>query len=296
VAALDSRTALASAGDTIEETTDGGEHWSVLFPGVEGHSGTIRDLEWVTATVAFAASSYGLLRLQARPAGWSRVNDRSDLKRLDFLTPLEGYVIAGDRVLRTADGGTTFAGVEVGLEAVSWIQWVDSSHAWAAGPRGVVATSDGGHSWARQLDFPQMPGAGWTQVGIRDDLTGFAYHRAGESGVLYHTSDGGRKWTPAPARLEGPTSDLVVTGPASALVLQGTEGAGAELCATDDAGGHWRCSDLPLRGGPGQLAVRGKTRWLALQDGGAVFAASQDGHTWGPAQRRTLDASGQPQR
>lgn len=299
VAALDSRTAMASAGDMIERTTDGGQHWTVLFPGVAAHNGTVRDLEWVTATVAFAASSYGLLRLDTEPAGWSLVNRRDDLQRLDFLTPLEGYVIAGDRVLRTADGGGTFAGLDVGLDVVSWIQWVTFNQGWAAGPRGVVATSDGGHSWRRQLDFidpPSTAGApgaavapAWTQVGIRDDLTGFAYHRDGGTGLLFHTRDGGSKWTPAPRQLEGTTSDLVVTGRTSAELVQAKAPGRSQLCGTEDAGASWHCSDLPLGGDPGQLAVRGRTQWLALQDSGAVFATSSDGRTWA-ARRRPLDA------
>ena len=150
VAALDSRVALVSAGDVIEQTTDGGATWTVLFPGQREHLGTVRDLEWVTASVAFAATSYGLVRIDSRAGRWALVNGRQDLRRLDFLTLLEGYAVVADRLVRTADGGRTFADVDVGLAAVSWIQWVTVDHAWAAGPSGVVGTSDGGHTWSRR--------------------------------------------------------------------------------------------------------------------------------------------------
>ena len=56
MAARTAREALVSAGDVIERTTDGGASWTVLFAGMNGHRGTVRDLEWVTGTVAYAAT------------------------------------------------------------------------------------------------------------------------------------------------------------------------------------------------------------------------------------------------
>lgn len=292
VAALNSQVALASAGDAIERTTDGGQHWTVLFPGADGHKGTVRDLEWVTGTVAFAATSYGLLRMDTDPVSWSRVGDRTDLQRLDLLSPLLGYAVAGDRLVKTEDGGKNFAEVDVGLGSVSWIQWVSPTRGWAAGPRGIVTTSDAGRSWNLQFAFNDAPSttAGTTQVGIRDDLTGFAYHRAGGGSVLLHTTDGGQSWTPAPRLPAGVTSDLVVTGPQAVELLQATGDARSQLCSTADAGGSWHCSDLPVGGAPGQLSIKGHTRWLALQDSGAVFAVSRDSQTWA-AHRRPLETA-----
>lgn len=289
VAARSAREALASSGDVIERTQDGGETWTVVFAGMNGHRGTVRDLEWVTGTVAFAATSYGLLRIDTGPPGLSLVNPRSDVRRIDFVTPLVGYAIANDRVIRTADGGRTFADLDVGLTLVSWIQWVSAANAWAAGPRGVVATRDGGHTWTQQLVFNDAPeSAGtvpWTQVGFTDPLNGFAYHRAGDVNSLLHTSDGGGNWEPAPRLPSGETSELVVTGPASAELIQTLAPGKPSLCSTANAGMTWHCSDLPLPGDPGQLVARGAARWLALLDSGAVFAVSKNGDTWSTRRR-----------
>jgi photosystem II stability/assembly factor-like uncharacterized protein len=289
VAALDSRVALVSAGDVIEQTTDGGVTWTVLFPGEREHRGTVRDLEWVTASVAFAATSYGLIRIDSRAGRWTLVNSRQDLRRLDFLTLLEGYAIVADRIVRTVDGGDTFADMDVGLEAVSWIQWVTAEHAWAAGPSGVVATSDGGHTWSRQLDFYDPPHlSAWTQVGFRDPLHGFAYHRAGAAGRLLYTANGGESWTAAVVPAAAETSDLVVTGLRSAeLVASPAEGP-SQLCATSDTGATWSCTALPLGGVAGEESVKGRTHWLALHDSGAVFGISQDGSTWSAHRRPFL--------
>jgi photosystem II stability/assembly factor-like uncharacterized protein len=298
VAARTPREALVSAGDVIERTEDGGASWSVLFAGMNGHRGTVRDLEWVTGTVAFAATSYGLLRLDTRPPGFTVVNQRTDVLRLDFLTPLEGYAIAADRVLKTADGGRTFADLDVGLTLVNWIQWVSAGQAWAAGPRGVVATIDGGRTWRQQLEFKDSPETAgslpWTQVGFTDGLNGFAYHHADDTNTLLHTSDGGRSWEPAAEVPVGSTSDLAVTGPESAELVQLSAPGRPSLCATVDAGMSWRCSELPLPGGPGQIVVKGAARWLALFDSGAVFAVSQNGETWSTRRRAFQAVQGLP--
>jgi photosystem II stability/assembly factor-like uncharacterized protein len=299
VAARNPREALVSAGDVIERTEDGGASWTVLFAGMDGHRGTVRDLEWVTGTLAFAATSYGLLRLDTRPPGFSLVNQRTDFRRLDFLTPLEGYAIAEDRVLKTADGGRTFADLDVGLTLVSWIQWVSAGQAWAAGPRGVVATIDGGRTWRQQLEFKDSPETAgslpWTQVGFVDGLSGFAYHHADDTNTLLHTSDGGRSWEPAAEVPVGATSDLVVTGPESAELVQHSAPGRPSLCATVDAGMSWRCSVLPLPGDPGQMVVKGAARWLALFDSGAVFAVSQNGQTWSTRRRAFQAVPGLPE-
>ena len=298
VAARTARDALVSTGDVIERTQDGGESWTVVFAGMNGHRGTVRDLEWVTGTVAFAATSYGLLRIDTRPPGFSLVNQRGDVHRIDFVTPLVGYAIADDRVIRTADGGRTFADVDVGLTLVSWIQWVSAGYAWAAGPRGVVATREGGRTWTQQLVFNDSPDSGdsvpWTQVGFTDQLNGFAYHRAGDVNALLHTSDGGSNWEPAPRLPAGVTSDLVVTGPDSAELVQTTAPGRPSRCATADAGMTWRCSELPLPGGPGQMVAKGAARWLALLDSGAVFAVTQNGETWSTLRRPFQAPAGSP--
>ena len=297
VAARSSRLALFSAGDVIEKTEDGGASWSVLFGGMQGHRGTVRDLQWVTGAVAFAATSYGLMRLDTGRSHFSMVNDRADISRIDFLSPLEGYAIAEDRVVKTADGGRTFSDLDVGLTLVDWIQWISTAEAWAAGPRGVVATVDGGRTWTHELTFEDAPDSSSpqpaTQVQFSDAMNGFAYHRAGESSALLHTSDGGRNWVPAPTVPEGATSDLVVTGPESAEVVQLAAPGRPSLCSTYDAGMSWRCSGLPISGSPGQLVVKGAARWLALLDSDAVFAVSQNGRSWS-LKRQPMQSSATP--
>jgi photosystem II stability/assembly factor-like uncharacterized protein len=292
VAARSGREGLMSAGDVIEQTEDGGQSWTVLFAGANGHRGTVRDLEWVTGTIAFAATTYGLLRLNTQAPSFSVVNQRTDVRRIDFITPLVGYAVADDRVIRTADGGRSFTDLDVGLTLVSWIQWVTAGRAWAAGPRGVVATIDGGRTWAQQLEFkdPAEDSDGadslpWTQVGFADELNGFAYHRAGNVNTLMHTSDGGSTWEPAPRLPTGTTSNLVVTGPQSAELVQPSAPGRPSLCATSDAGMSWHCSELPMPGNPGQMVAQGAARWLALLDSGAVFAVSQNGDTWSTRRR-----------
>jgi photosystem II stability/assembly factor-like uncharacterized protein len=280
-------------------TTDGGATWTALH----APAGQLLDLQFVDADTALVSSDAGLFRFQRSTMAWTRLSPRSDLARLDFSDRSSGYALtaAGD-VVETRDGGRTLTLVDVGLHPVTWIQWVSGTHAWAAGPGGIAATSDGGATWAPQLSFPAEAVAPasviWGQVGFRDGSNGFALFSLGTGTaaldfVLYHTMDGGATWTaesctchasPAgagvAAGLPDPYSDLLVTAGSSAtLVAHDPVHGTASLCASTDAGRDWSCVPVPYADGDAAVAARGQTRWLVGKDG--LLATSPDaGATW----------------
>lgn len=291
VAALNDHVSLVSIGDSILRTSDAGRTWLTVYPGRHDHAGNVRDLEWVTHDVAFAASNYGLLRSDDGGISWRLVNARPDLRRLDFVSGSEGYVVAGTdaqgrdwHVLRTDDGGAAFTAYPVGLLPVTWVQWVSDTHAWAAGPEGVVATTDGGERWQAQLTF----GKGFfsdAQVGFVDAGHGFAYVRgaAGQSvPMVYQTSDGGRHWRGlgAPDMRSTPQEDqLAVTGPSSAEIVTQSEADGVVRCTLSGSGAGWKCLPLALTGqvGAREVAVGPFRLLTALSGDHVVIASSTDG-------------------
>jgi hypothetical protein len=183
-------------------------------------------LHWVDATNLVAATSEGLLKSRDAGYHWQLVKPRTDLIRLHFLDPLNGFaiagtypdypggynpltdLIAGTQLVRTSDGGANFRVVSSALPIVQWVQFVNPRHGWAAGPDGIETTLDGGSSWQVQLRFPSTLFRDSTygmvywggQVGFRDELHGFAFYRADQTvmgagaGRLYHTDDGGQHW------------------------------------------------------------------------------------------------------
>jgi len=295
VAALSDQVALVSVGDSILRASDAGQTWRTVYPGRHDHAGNVRDLEWVTRDVAFAASNYGLLRSDDGGRSWRLVNARPDLRRLDFVSGSEGYVVAGTdaqgsdwHLLRTDDGGAAFTAYPVGLLPVTWVQWVSDTHAWAAGPQGVVATTDGGEHWQEQLTFGKGVFSD-TQVGFVDAGHGFAYLRSadGQSApTVYQTSDGGRHWrgVGAPDTRSGLKDDqLAVTGPSSAEIITRSEADGVVRCTLSGSAAGWKCLPQPLTAETGAREVaRGPFRLLtALRGDQVVIAASSDaGTTW----------------
>jgi hypothetical protein len=311
VAALSDHVVLAgwSGAGLLELTTDAGATWSALHVPL----GALFDLQWVDNDSVMVSTNAGLFRFQRSTSAWTRLSSRNDLVRLDFTDATSGFAVtaAGD-VVETQNGGGSFAAVDVGIHPVTWLQWVSATRAWAAGPQGIVATQDGGATWAQQLLFPAslgLPGAvRRAQVGFRDQQNGFAvFDFVGTSAdgyVVYHTGDGGTTWTAEgctcggaslPDSLRGGAlatlprawqhSDLVVTGAASASLVSNDANAGtASICATGDAGRDWACGPVPYQGGaPAALAVRGQTWWLAGRVGatGLLLASSPDGGaTW----------------
>jgi photosystem II stability/assembly factor-like uncharacterized protein len=293
----------------LELTTDGGATWTTLHV----PAGTIFDLEWVDGDSALVSTDAGLYRFRRSISGWTRQSSRTDLVRLDFLDAMSGFAVTatGDLV-ETRDGGQVLTTRDIGVHPVTWLQWVTSTRAWAAGPQGLAATRDGGVTWSSQLAFPaagdQTGQVTRAQVGFRDEANGFALFdfvsTTGTGYVVYHTADAGATWTPEgctcgggapPAWLRGGAaatlpwapqhSDLVVTGPSTASLVSNDPNVGiADICSTMDSGRDWSCPAAPYQGGgPASLAAHGLTWWLAGRVGtsGTVLAWSADsGATW----------------
>jgi len=309
VAVLDEHVALAgwSRDGEVELTVDGGATWKP----VSGQQGQLFDLQWVDGDTAVVSTGTGLYLFTRSASRWARLTPRNDLVHLDFTDRSAGFAVtaAGD-VVETSDSGRTFAIRDVGLHPVTWLQWVSSTRAWAAGPKGITMTRDGGATWVSQLTLPVAPGGSveHAQVGFRDEANGFAMFDYGPGGgsVVYHTADGGATWTAegctcdaVPTWLSlgaasmlppGRHSDLVVTAPSSALLVVNDPRAGtASVCATTDAGREWSCSPAPFttpprtESGPAALAARGPS-WFLVHDvttTGPLLAVSHDtGATW----------------
>jgi photosystem II stability/assembly factor-like uncharacterized protein len=303
--------ALAGWGATggVDLTMDGGATWTqVRAP--QGAGQAVLDIEWVDDGAAYVATSGGLYRFQPATLSWTLLSSRGDLVRLDMLDRTSGFAVtaAGD-VVATRDGGLTFAARDVGLGPVTWIQWVSFTQAWAAGPDGIVATTDGGHTWVRQLSLSAPPSSGGrvvAQVGFRDPRSGFAMFSlegaGSRSAVVYHSSDGGAHWVAegclcTSATVPGwpreavrdvlfdpPVGPLVVTGPDPAALVSAGGDTAISICTTVDDGREWACRAVPhAAGSSASLAVKGRTWWLVTDAGtsGQQTATSQDaGATW----------------
>ncbi len=112
-----------------------------------------------------------------------------DVAALDADTAIVvGY---GGKILRTEDGGFTWARIPSGTdEALYRVRFVDSQRGWICGQDGVILHSeDGGRSWTRQNSGTN---AYLFSLHFVDHEFGWA---VGDKSLAVHTRDGGRTWT-----------------------------------------------------------------------------------------------------
>ncbi len=185
-----------------------------------------------------------------------------------------GYAAGATSVLqRTTDGGESWATVWRGRDIV--LHWVGTIAgavvAAGVGRRGplLVESADGGDSWHEvpvAISLPtataraaQGGGAAWywatSTLYFANQRVGFAYPNAmyGEDaaspGLLFRTTDGGRRWAPVPFPGGTPSGGLAfvdathgfATG-LSALSATGSElrRCTSQIWRTSDAGASWR--------------------------------------------------------
>ena len=124
---------------------------------------------------------------------------------LDFVDDAHGWAAAGDSVLRTTDHGAHWLSASLPATftgSVGGVAFADLTHGWASGDGGqIVATTDGGVSWAEQA----------TPVSVHlRDIDCVNPQRAwavGEQGTIVRTVNGGDSWV-----VQDSDTDLDLTG------------------------------------------------------------------------------------
>jgi photosystem II stability/assembly factor-like uncharacterized protein len=190
------------------------------------------------------------------------------LTGVEFVSPQQGWVVGGDRILATRDGGAHWRVQDRGQLDLTSVDFINASDGWAAGPTKLLATTDGGTHWAA---LPE-PCPLLDSVHFVSPLTGFAV--AGGTvtpyqpvppagGVLLTTGDGGRTWH----RLAAPAD---VQGACFSSAGLGWLGAHGSLYHTDTGGAHW----IPATPGPAGSA--GQPYLMTLQCAGPDSVWAQD--------------------
>lgn len=214
-------------------------------------------------------------------------------------------VAAGSRghVLRSADGGQnwTQAQVPVSSDLVA-LHFPDAQHGWAVGHDSVIiATTDGGKTWTRQLD-----GRSLGERGAENPLLDVWFANAREGyvvgafGQIRLTRDGGATWTELPAAQSDNPKGLhiyAVRAIAGELYLVGEQGL---LLRLDAASGRFVALPMPyqgtlfgITGDTGVLLVHGlRGHALRSEDGGQTWTDVPTGLQVGlTASARTADGA-----
>ncbi len=237
------------------------------------------------------------------------------IREMDLLSPTSGWVLTGDRLLLTMDGGAEWQDVTpqglIPLDAAFnelFNAWVVGWHAETA-KLAVARSTDGGFNWQSTplLGYSQddLPAVEAAYLNVLDENTAWAALKLPSSssfslGRLFVTQDGGQTWQ----------ERSLPTG-AAVLFLDALNGwtaggaAGNQLYHTQDGGFTWQLQGLELQ--PGVQATVGlphfsdrENGWLPVAvikpDGTRLelYTTQDGGRTWGQDTTADTLVAGEP--
>ncbi len=294
-------------------TTNEGHSWQDRYKGAD-----ILQLAFTDQARGWAVAPSLLLVTNDGGRSWHRRSLLPGLSAVDFLNRSDGWAITGHGLFVTHNGGQTWAqgGIAQVMKAVSF---ADPQHGWCLGADDTVyATTDGGRLWTRQ--WQAIVGADWQgtdngQLRFTDVHTGWLLLTlqvgCGSQApyILYHTSDGGRRWVPAlvtsaacrgghypavPTTL-GPTGyvgGMDVMGARVWLSVQApaVKRGEVDVTVTYDDGRTWTYTN-PVVGDATEAIttvafVTGRVGWVVTGHepraplGGRIFHTTNGGHSW----------------
>ena len=202
-------------------TQDGGETWTESdLP--TGEYTTASEIAAADATHIWVVVA-GTLYATADGTTWAAQSDPAQVSRLFFLDADHGWALASsdsgicDTICRTVDGGAHWQAVTAvaPYDSNHDVVFTDASHGLVVGEYGgVMATTDGGVTWADVGSVADASSTMYTEGGILSAVDAQHAWVATGSGDVYATDDGGHSWfSQYRTYMWGPGSmDIVVKG------------------------------------------------------------------------------------
>lgn len=234
IAVADTTCFAVTEGGTIQRTTDGAGSWTQ----VASVPTALRGIEKADATTMYAVGN-GLTVLKSVDGGatWNAkpVSGVPPGNLTSVRTAGAGIALltteVGNQLLRTTNGGDSFASIVPSSDATFGAAFVSPTRAVTVGAFGSAETSDDG-------------GANWHAVGSRIQgsfhvlyaVSGLVAYAGGDNGVLARTVDGGQTW----ANISPPTSGRILGIAAPSAETLFVLAADGTLQRSDNGGASYR--------------------------------------------------------
>jgi photosystem II stability/assembly factor-like uncharacterized protein len=272
-------TCFATAGGSIQRTTDGAGSWTQLASG----SPPLNGLELADPTTLYAVGN-ALTVLKSADGGvtWAKKDvagtPAGDLTSIRCASAAACAISTrrGNQILRTTDGGDTFASVVPSSDATFAVEFVPPTRAIAAGALGSAEISTDA-------------GATWRAVGRRVAGTFSVLHAVsqsvayagGEDGVLARTIDGGQSWT----NVSAPTAANVVQIAAASAQRVFVLARGGTLQRSDNGGVSYKLLNTGTTTAP-RAIVSLRDNLVLLVGPRGIRRSTDGGERFSPVQDR----------
>jgi len=230
-----------------------------------------------------------VVRTEDGGRSWTRqsVGTKDAVNDIYFRDKEDGYLLAGDAVYVSEDGGATwrlsarfqpatFGGAEPELYSV---RFASKKRGWVVGSLSrrnrvvdslVLQTTDGGASWQRQ------------RVPVQDELIHLDFDGdkrgwiVGSAGRVLHTRDGGNSWSLQNSGTQGTLYHVDFRGEDDGWAV----GKDGTILRTSNGGADWEAVASPVKSTLLSVKfVNGEEGWAAGR-GGVILRTSDGGRTW----------------
>jgi photosystem II stability/assembly factor-like uncharacterized protein len=237
-----------------------------------------------------------VLRTEDGGRTWARqqVGTREGVSDLFFRDKTDGYLLAGNQIFVTEDGGATwrtgarflpatFGGAEPDLYSV---RFTSKRRGWVVGSlsRGqsvvdslILQTTDGGASWNRQ------------RVPVSDELIHLDFDGdkrgwiVGTQGRILHTRDGGETWALQDSRTKATLYHVEFRGDDRGWAV----GERGTVLRTTDGGQTWAPARSPVTTTLLSVKFVSDDEGWAVGRGGVILRTGDGGQTWVQQESRT---------
>lgn len=247
-------------GGVILYTTNAGKKWDVQVGDPKSQERGFKLLRFADATNGWAIQPTGMaskLLHTTDGQSWSEIGKVPEhMADYEFVSPTDGFVATGQKILRTSDAGRTWSpvytcAVKVEVNGLarqapcefqaldfpsSQVGYALGFSSVAKGMFFVAKTEDGGSTWdVWGVESTAAPREG--DLHFTSATTGTLRD---QSGTFFLTADGGKTWSGVPGAKVRGKPDLAASGPVEWAIAYNV------LAFTTDAGKRWTTREVPF--------------------------------------------------
>ena len=285
---LDNETGyLSGEHGVIYKTTDGGSNWQYISPTVRIYAYDLYGVFFTNENEGYATGARGrILKTTNGGNTWDEYAPTYiDIKQLDFISDSIAYMLVGNEIYKTTDGGKTILnmGAPLSGEKTRQFDFIDelTGYSISGGETGtsssensVCKTIDGGKTWVKTHDSYRVMDDLYC-LDFIDENTGFVSGGYNQP-QLKKTTDGGKTWTTKGESLRFGQIQFINSETGYA---RNTKNYYHRIYKTIDGGENWEII-FEMEEGINSLYFIDASTGFIVGDNGLIYKTVDGGENW----------------